>query len=68
MHTDLTRIAAGKYQHTSGAIIEKRGRRSIGRNGWAAAGWAIVVDGRETLRYSTLAKAADAESARIAAA
>jgi hypothetical protein len=52
-----TRIAAGQYQHASGAIIERRGRETRGRNGYALPGWSVRVDGRETGRYATLAKA-----------
>lgn len=55
----LTTIAKGKYQHPNGAIIERRPRTRLGRNGYALAGWAIVVDGRETGRWSTLERAAE---------
>lgn len=58
----LTALMSGRYQHTSGTIIERRPRGQIGRNGYAYAGWAVVVDGRETGRWSTLARAAQAIS------
>jgi hypothetical protein len=57
---NLVKIEAGKYRHASGAVIEKRGRRTIGRNGYALPGWAILVDGREVNRWATLARAAEA--------
>lgn len=60
----LTRIAAGKYQHASGAIIERRGRETRGRNGYVLPGWAIIVNGRETDRFSTRAKAVQAQNER----
>lgn len=61
----LTKIEGGKYRHASGAIIERRAPGRIGRNGFAYAGWAIVVDGRETSRWSTLARAAEQETDRV---
>ncbi len=55
----LTKLAAGRYRHTNGSIIEKRPRKRIGRNGYVLAGWAIVVDGREVSRWSSLGVAAE---------
>lgn len=55
----LTKIAAGKYQHPNGLIIEHRGRKRLGRGGYALPGWAILVDGRETGRWSSLKSAAE---------
>jgi hypothetical protein len=55
----LTKIKAGQYRHESGALIEKRGRERKGRTGYALAGWAIVVNGRETSRWSTRERAAE---------
>lgn len=61
----LTKIEGGKYRHASGAVIERRAPGRIGRGGFAYAGWAIVVDGRETSRWSTLARAAEQETDRV---
>lgn len=55
----LAKIAAGRYQRADGVIIEKRGRERRGRTGFALPGWAILVDGREVNRWSTLARAAE---------
>lgn len=54
----LTNIGPSKYQHANGTVIEKRPARRIGRNGHANAGWAIIREGREVTRYSTLKRAA----------
>jgi hypothetical protein len=59
MNPNLTKISAGRYQHTSGAIITRRSGSRLGRNGFVLAGWAILVDGREVNRWSTLARAAE---------
>lgn len=55
--TKMTKISAGKYQHPSGAIIEKLPAKRIGRNGFALAGWAVIRNGREVSRWQTLKRA-----------
>lgn len=61
----LARTEDGKYRHPSGAVIERRPAVRLGRNGFAYAGWAVIVDGREINRWSTLALAAEKETARV---
>lgn len=54
---NLIKLGAGRYQYAPGEVIEKRPAKRIGRNGFALAGWAVIKDGREVDRFSTLAKA-----------
>jgi hypothetical protein len=55
--TTMKKLATGIYQFSATVTIEKKGREKRGRLGYALPGWAIIVDGREINRWSTLARA-----------
>lgn len=56
----LDKLGTSRYYHVpTGAIIEKKGRERRGRHGFALPGWAILVNGREVNRWSTLTRAAE---------
>lgn len=54
------KVTAGLYRNDeTGIEIKRVPRRRLGRTGWAAAGWAIVIDGRTVDQYATLKAATE---------